>query len=78
MDAICNSEKAMMPAVARRGSTPRRDSARTCAAVPAAPPNGATVATALPTSCVEAISASRGRPSIPSSWISIRCSTQVR
>ena len=51
-----------MPDVARRGSTPRRCSARTCAAVPAAPPKGAAVATALPTSCVDAMSASDGLP----------------
>ena len=48
----------MMPEVARRASTPRRARARTWAAVPAAPPNGAAVATALPTSWVEAMSAS--------------------
>ncbi len=76
-DATCNNEKVRMPEVERRGSTPRRWSARTCAAVPAAPPKGAAVATALPTSCVDAISASDGLPAT-SSWISSRCSTQVR
>ena len=66
-----------MPDVARRGSTPRRGSARTWAAVPAAPPNGAAVATALPTSWVDATNASDGVGPRPSS-ISRRCSTQVR
>ena len=67
----------MMPEVARRASTPRRARARTWAAVPAAPPNGAAVATALPTSWVEAMSASGVRVPEPPS-IRRRWSTQVR
>ncbi len=77
MEATCRSEKAMMPAVARRASTPRRARARTCAAVPAAPPKGAAVATALPTSWVEAMSGSGVRLPEPPS-IRRRWSTQVR
>ena len=76
-DATCNSENVRIPDVARRGSTPRSCSERTCAAVPAAPPNGAAVATALPTSCVDATSGSE-RCTPLSSWISMRCSTHVR
>ena len=76
IDATCSSEKAMIPEVARRGSTPRRDSARTCAAVPAAPPKGAAVATALPTNCVDATSGRDGRGPLPS-LISSRCSSHV-
>ena len=64
IEATWRSENATMPAVARRASTPRRARARTWAAVPAAPPNGAAVATALPTSWVDAMRASEGaRPS---------------
>ncbi len=77
IEATCSRENATMPAVARRASTPRRARARTWAAVPAAPPNGAAVATAFPTSCVEAINASGGRAVVPSS-IRRRCNTQVR
>ena len=54
IEAICNNENATRPETARRGFTPRRASARTWTAVPAAPPNGAMVATEEPTSCVAA------------------------